>query len=310
LLGTQVWQLFEGHDQPRPIHSLAWAPDNRHIACGCEDGTILVQQRGVPLVTVSPPPNGGSVYSIAFSPTGGLLASGCSGNWINIWKVDSEDNQLGLTYLRGLGETRNCLIINLQFSPFIPLQLASLSDDGQIDLWAISEAGDNYNRRNLIPEAGDRAQQIYQQNFSYLDFFSRKNTLHLLLSPSHNESIEIWDLRRQSHASPARALHTPIVLPLPIVPDFRSALASSDDGEHILEVTPGEGKGIRRWHMETGTYTRIVDDLGSNCDASTLTAFSPNRRQIVIAMHDHSVKKGGSRTLRIWFLNHWSTRSS
>jgi WD40 repeat protein len=73
-----------------PIRSLAWSPDARYLASGCDDGSFslwnLAQARE-PLLTIPVQP-GSAVHSLAWSPKGLQLAT-ASGKVVVVWNLRS-----------------------------------------------------------------------------------------------------------------------------------------------------------------------------------------------------------------------------
>ena len=73
-----------------PIRSLAWSPDARYLARGCDDGSFSLwdpAQTQEPLLTMPVQP-GSPVHSLAWSPRGLQLAA-ASGKVVVVWKLDT-----------------------------------------------------------------------------------------------------------------------------------------------------------------------------------------------------------------------------
>jgi WD40 repeat protein len=74
----------------RPIRALAWSPDARYLASGCDDGSFSLwapAQAQEPLLTMTVQP-GSAVHSLAWSPKGLQLAT-ASGKVVVVWKLRS-----------------------------------------------------------------------------------------------------------------------------------------------------------------------------------------------------------------------------
>jgi len=66
------------------VRALSWSPSGRHLASGSSDGIILIRKTESGEVEVGPiNANQGSVWSVAYSPSGDRIASG--GRNISIW---------------------------------------------------------------------------------------------------------------------------------------------------------------------------------------------------------------------------------
>ena len=85
-LATRPVPGYEGNIHR--VEAVAVSPDRRTAALGLPEGTIQILEieTGKPLV---PPLNGheGPVRSLAFSPSGDVLASGGSDNYVKLWDV-------------------------------------------------------------------------------------------------------------------------------------------------------------------------------------------------------------------------------
>ena len=91
------------------VRSIAFSPDGRTLATGCEDGNATIwdissgkEQRILP--------QDGSVKSVAFSPDGKWLATGGEYNAIHVWNL-STNNATNLTL------ANNTTILSVAFSP-------------------------------------------------------------------------------------------------------------------------------------------------------------------------------------------------
>ena len=115
--------------------------------------------------------NGGSVYSVAFSPDGTLLASGSDDRTVKLWDVSTHEN---IATIEGHSDSVN----SVSFSPDGKL-LASGSDDRTVKLWDVST------HENVAPLEGYRA-SVHSVSFS------PDGTL--LASGSLDRTVKLWDV--------------------------------------------------------------------------------------------------------------------
>ena len=97
---ARIWQLnnrkppkyFAGHTAP--VTSVAFSPTTNHLATGSFDGQVILWGKTIDTFSVNK-----EVLSIAFSPDGKYLLTGCTGD--NIAKLWSVDNQKELSAFVG-----------------------------------------------------------------------------------------------------------------------------------------------------------------------------------------------------------------
>jgi WD40 repeat protein len=108
-----------------------FAPDGRFLASGHDDGTVQLWQvdRGSPLATLKAHQR--RVEALAFSPDGGLLATGGSAE--GVIKVWERSSQRLLATLHPYLFTVNCLA----FTPD-GTRLATANGDGSIKFWNLN----------------------------------------------------------------------------------------------------------------------------------------------------------------------------
>ena len=119
--------------------SLAFSPDGKMLVAGCLENKLLLWNLPTDLHTVVTAPllvadNIGSVYGLAFSHKGDLLAAAGQDKRIRIWHVSNLQD--ARTVLTGHG----ALVQSLAFSPQDNL-LVSGSHDGTVRLWDLLRSG-------------------------------------------------------------------------------------------------------------------------------------------------------------------------
>lgn len=83
-------RLLHSISVPRPAGSLAFSPDGKHLAAGCDDSMLRVWDSNTGAAIGEPMSgHGGRVSSIAFSPDGKYIASGSQDKTIRLWDMST-----------------------------------------------------------------------------------------------------------------------------------------------------------------------------------------------------------------------------
>ncbi len=123
------------------ISDIAWAPDSRSLASAGDDKTVCIwsllldelgQHKGATGPRAVLGGHSNVVFSLAYSPTGGMLASGSFDESIRLWDVRSETPRC-LQVIAAHSDP----VTALSFGPDASL-LASSSYDGLIRLWDVA----------------------------------------------------------------------------------------------------------------------------------------------------------------------------
>jgi WD40 repeat protein len=244
-----IGQSLSGHSDR--VFSVAFSPDGKALASGsckernsdgaCKEGELILwdvasrQPIGQPL-------NGHSrsVFSVAFSPDGKMLASGSADSTIILWNVASHQ-PIGRPLSRPLNIVRS---VALAFSPD-GKTLASGNDDGII-LWDVASR-----------------QSIGQPLNGGNDFVSS-----LAFSPDGKtltwdsyDGIFLWDIASRQSSGP------------PLDAPFPSSVAFSPDGKTLAWDSYD---GIILWNVES--RQPIGQPLSGH--AASNVAFSPNGKTL------------------------------
>ena len=116
-------------DPPVRVNALAFSPDGRYLAAGCQDNSILLWDTKSGTVRHHLAGHLCSIIScLAFSPDGKRLVSGSEDWTIKVWDLEAGRATLTLTGHQGR-------IRDLAFSPDGAV-LASASEDGTVRLWS------------------------------------------------------------------------------------------------------------------------------------------------------------------------------
>jgi WD40 repeat protein len=276
-------------------HALAFSPDDRVLASGAHDGTIVLwntstgRPLGAPLQGHS-----GKIFGLAFSPDGRVLASGSEDRTVRLWNA-ATGAALGAP-LRGhepwpLGHERWGL--SLAFSPDGGV-LASGAKDGNVMLWDVT------GRERLAPALRGHPTGIVTLAFSAdgralvsvgqdgtvarwatdsaravaatfeglgdgaVDVgFSADGTR--LTAASLEGKVSVWDI----------VARRPLRSPLAVRQASLAAVAFTPPGDTVLTAT---GRQLVEWDLSSGRSRARV--LESGRDEISRIAFSPDRSRV------------------------------
>ncbi len=200
----------------------------------------------------------GAVSSVAFSPDGGMLASGSSDKTIRLWDTRNGDN---LNSFQGHTEE----ISSVAFSPD-GRTLASGSLDKTVRLWDV-QSGEN------LYTLGAHTKQVTSVAFS------PDGTL--LASGGLDKTIHLW---RPQIGEALQTLkgHTSLVLCLAFSPD--GSVLASGGGDHPLGDT--NTNSIRFWNPRTG---KLLETLDGHSAFVTSVDFLPNSGGLASASWDGTI---------------------
>ncbi|KAJ5471551.1 hypothetical protein N7530_008908 [Penicillium desertorum] len=191
------------------------------------------------------------VSSVAFSPQGGLLASGSYDKTIRIW--DTATGALRLILNGHLG-----LVESVAFSPD-GQRLVSGSEDKTIRLWDI---------------ATGTLQQTLKGHSGWVSSVTFSPQGGLLASGSYDKTIRIWN------SITGAAHHT-----LEGHSDWVKSVAFSPDGRRL--ASGSEDKTIRLWDTATGV---IQQTLHGHSGWIESVVFSPDGQSVVSSSEDESIR--------------------
>jgi len=217
---------------------------------------LLVQKPGASQLfredrTLTAPGRPSVVFSVAFSPDGGMLASGSADMSVKLWDVGS--GQQGRTLAK-----HSDVVSSVAFSPDGRL-LASASWDGNVRLWDLA-SGQNVN--TLAGHAGVVTSVAFSPDG------------HLLASAGRDKTIRLWDVASGQQVR-ILAGHSDRVQSVAFSPDGRLLASGSDD------------TSVRLWEVATG---REVRALTGHSAAVMSVAFSPDGNSLASGSSDKSVK--------------------
>ena len=240
---------------------------------------------------------GASVYTVAFSPDGELLASGGDDNAVILWNVAGRSERESFI-------EHGKSVMSITFSPNGRL-LASASLDGYVRLWHISSERSRTSLRHggwvesvafspdgkmLASGGGDQEGSVRLWNVLQsrsIATFSGHGALvesvafspdgKLLASASRDKTIKLWDVTDQ-RLHRTLAGHSSVVHAVAFSPDGNTLASSSRDNT------------IKLWAVSSGENFATFEIRNSLYVYAEALAFSPNGQFLASACVDYTVR--------------------
>jgi serine/threonine protein kinase len=283
------------------------------LALGLVAGSFLSNRD--PLASAEKPvavlsANAGTVWSVAFDPTGETLAMGVEDGSERLWNVSTQSVKATLEAHRGV-------VWSSQFSPDGKF-LATAGDDGLLKLWRINEAepfrvfqhpngvrGLALSRDGQTLFTGDRQGGLHvwsaDQQEALLETKQSGGIYALALTcdgetlatAGSDKIVRLWNAKTLTPRLPLAGHAGPI-----------NALSFDSDGKRLASV--GWDKTVRIW--DTGSGQLVKSWIAHPGDVWTV-AFSPDGKQLATAGQEGAVKLWDPATgdLEATYLGHTST---
>jgi len=258
--------VLDGHGGR--VHSVAFSPDGRVLASGCDqgvrpDGSLIKGGRRVRLwdvasqtCTAALTGPDGAASSVAFAPDSAMLASGNSGQPVHLWRLTSRFRRGPITLA---GDTD---VVSVAFSPDGTL-LATGNCHKTVRLWDVAA-------RACIAALSGHGGWVLSVAFS--------PDGGTLATGSADHTVRLWDVAARTCVAVLTDGFTPVF-----------SVAFSPDGS--LLASGGADTTVQLWDVATQTRTAT---LTGHAKAVTSVAFSPDGSTLASASHD--------KTVRLWHL--------
>lgn len=268
--GVLICAAVYGADRP-PLYAVAVSPNAKFISTGGKAGVIVVRDgtTGMDVFSLS---LGKTIYALAYSSNGEILAAGCEDRHVHLFAV--ERNALTTAH------TLECRgdVLSVAFSPSGNLLAAGVEGSGNIHLFDIRKA-------NLLSTLWEPANLI-----SSLAFAPDEKTL-----ASAGADFRMWDVRPEVLAKTASDRLDLTVAELRANEktatkwqasdgsEYAAGVAISTDGKLVAGVTgiggPNTGgKTLRIWDLASGKRLATIQSQGM-----TSVAFSPESQSAITA---------------------------
>jgi uncharacterized protein with WD repeat len=249
-----------------PLRSLAFSPDGRLLACGCDGGIIRSWDRVHGTCNQLEGHTTDDINCLSFSPDGKTLASGGADSTIRLWTL--ADNTCRILE----GHTRH--VLSVAFAPN-GLLLASGSYDGSIRLWDVIDGSCTKVLRDVrldcvwsvafSPDGATLAsggEDVDEDEDFYVD---------------EGCVILLWDLSDEDTGSTLlfRAQRSNLMI---------WSLVYSPDGQYLAA---GSDLNVQLWNVATRSLQTVFEGH-SGCIRSV--CFSPNGKILASASNDCSVR--------------------
>ncbi|MGI9214508.1 MAG: pentapeptide repeat-containing protein, partial [Gammaproteobacteria bacterium] len=254
------------------IFSCVYSQDARYFIAGTTKGLIILYDGETLKEIVKFPCKEDtcsiSILSLAFSPSGNLLASGSSDNKIWLWSITDESDKL--KYIDKF-EQHTDSVNSVAFSPLGNL-LASGSNDKTIRLWSITESSE----LKYIDKFEQHTGSVNSVAFNPLG--------NLLASGSSDKIIWLWSITKKKY----KHEHT-----FEDHTDSVKSVAFSPLGN--LLASGSSDKTIRLWSIAESSELKYIDKFEGHENTVTSIAFRPSGNLLLAS--------GSFRKIRFWYTN-------
>ncbi|MHC5915138.1 MAG: WD40 domain-containing protein [Nostoc sp.] len=192
-----------------------------------------------------------SVYSVAYSPDGRIIASGSKDSTIKLWDVSTGRE---IYTLKGHFDSVNSVVFSPDGKTF-----ASGSDDTTIQLWDVTTG---------------RQIRTLQAHSACVRSVAFSPDGKILASGSTASTIKLWDVTTGGQIRTLKG-HSDWVRSVAFSPDGRTLVSGSDD------------KTIQLWDVTTG---RQIRTLKGHSDFVHSVAFSPDGKNLASGSNDTTIK--------------------
>ncbi|BBE08287.1 HNWD1 protein [Mycoavidus cysteinexigens] len=236
------------------VHSIAFSPNNKWLACGKHDGTIQLWSidKDTPALQHTLKEHEHNVLSIAFSQKGNLLASS-DNETIKLW--DLNDMPIFVHTLKGHTDR----VLSIAFSTDDEW-LASGSNDSIVKLWNVKKG---------------TLEHSLEGHTSWVNSVAFSPDKNWLASASADKTIKLWKLGADPKPQHTLEAHNYSV----------KDIAFSQNSE--LLASASIDKTVKLWVVKSGALQHIFE---GHSDSVEGVAFSPDGKWIASSSTDKTVR--------------------
>lgn len=246
-----VQQLFQLDGHTAWVESLAFHPDGKILASGCNDNTIRLWNTEIGQCLQILLGHTSSVQTLAFNSKGNILASGSNDQTIRLWDIST-----GECLRIFSGHTNNLIFVTFHPSEQI---LITASTDNTVRLWNI---------------ATGQCVKIFDIAINWRLAIALSHNGKILVTGSDNNAVKFWDI------SNGKCIKT--------LPNYHSCVWSvtfSNDDRTI--ITGSEDNTIKIWDIET---LECLQTLHGHQKRIWLVDLHPNNSTLLSINEDQTIK--------------------